>query len=350
MRGPVNAILLMVLSAYFHATARDAAGLLSVIITPNEGVPAIVTPGQTFDAVLTAQGDLALLQDETRVPLAVEWQPLPGSRHRARCTVPADTAPGAYAIAVQSGGVADTLIRAVWVVQSFPEVYAIAHLSDTHIGSDRHPRPSTDILHDMIQHVNAGPAAFVAITGDLTDGGQPEQFQQFLAILNECTKPTFVCPGNHDRQASNYEAAMGPLTYWFTFGADAFLVFDTQDYRVADELGRQDALLERYRQAMMPSRWRIGLTHRFEPDQGMRSQLILFADHRLDHLFYGHWHRENKSNAEAMPWPDVPATVTPAAINGAMRIVKIGRATEGEGIQPGPVEKVVVVTGANPEP
>ena len=350
MRGRVIPILVVVLSGCLHATARDAAGLLSVIITPNEGVPAIVTTGQTFDAVLTAQGDLALQQGETRVPLTVEWQALPGNRRRARCSVPADTAPGAYAISVQSGGVADTLVRAVWVVESFPEVYAIAHLSDTHIGSDRHPRPSTDILHDMIQHVNAGPAAFVAITGDLTEGGEPEQFQQLLAILNECTKPTFVCSGNHDRQASNYEAAMGPLTYWFTFGVDAFLVFDTQDYRVADELGHQDALLERYRQAMMPSRWRIGLTHRFELDQGMRSQLILFADHRLDHLFYGHWHHENKSNAEAMPWPDVPATVTPAAINGAVRMVKIGRAIEGEGIQPGPVEQVVAVTGGRLAP
>jgi predicted phosphodiesterase len=202
----------------------------------------------------------------------------------------------------------------------------------------------------MIQHVNGTDAAFVVITGDLTEGGDPEQFQAFLAILNECTKPTYVCSGNHDRQEANYAAAFGPLTYWFTFSEDAYLVFDTQDFRVADELGHQDALLERYREAMTPSRWRIGLTHRYELDQGMRSQLILFVDHRLDHLLYGHWHRENKSNAEAMPWPDVPATVTPAAINGVLRMVRMGRAIEGEGIQPGPAETAVAVTDAGGAP
>jgi predicted phosphodiesterase len=336
---------LLLATACAQAVARDAAGLLSVIITPNEGVPAIATPGPGFDAVLTAQGELALRQGESQIALPAEWQALPGARHRARCTVPVGTAPGPYGLAVTGPGISDAIVRAVWVVESFPETYGIAHLSDTHIGSDRHERPSTDIFRDMIAHVNATEASFVAITGDLTEGGEPQQFQQFLEILNQCTKPTFVCPGNHDRQASHYEQAMGPLTYWFSFGEDAYLVYDTQDFRVADEWGHQDALLQEYRDAMMPARWRIGLTHRYEVDQGMRSQLILFADQRLDYLFYGHWHRENTSNTEAIPWPGVRATVTPAAINGALRMIRIGRAVEDEGIQPGPVETVAATGG-----
>jgi predicted phosphodiesterase len=325
------------------AAARDDAGLLDIIITPNEGVPVIATPGQHFDAIVRVQGALELRQADRVVPLATQWLPQPGDRHMARCTIPAGTEAGAYSIVLRAGDQEDFNGRSVWVVPEFPEVYEIAHLTDTHVGSGRHPRPSEDIFREMIQHVNDSPAAFVVITGDLTDNGTPEQFQQFLEVLNTSTKPTFVCAGNHDRLARNYEAVFGPLTYWFTYGHDAYLAFDTKDFRVADELGVQDALLERYRRAMMPARWRIGLTHRYEADMGLRAQLILFVDYPLDHLLYGHWHRENVSNVQAMPWPKVKATVTPAAINGAMRMVAIGRAVAGEGIEPAPVLRAVKV-------
>ena len=335
------------------AFARDAAGLLSTIVTPNEGVPAIVTAGATFDAVLTAQGRLSLRDGSRDIALSAEWLPWPGGRHIARCTVPVETSAGAYTIAVTGEAVDDSVVRAVWVVDAFPETYGIVHLTDTHVGSDRHPRSSTDIFRDLIHYVNESDAAFAVITGDLTEGGEAAQFQQFLVVLNTCTKPTFVCAGNHDRQALHYEEALGPLTYWFTYGAgdttDGYLVFDTKDFMVAGELDGQDGLLQRYRRAIMPCRWRIGLTHRYEVDMGMRSQLTLFADNPLDYLIYGHWHHENKTNAEAMPWPGVRATVTPAAINGSVRLFRIGRAVEGAGIEAGPAMRVTT-TGEDPAP
>lgn len=327
--------------------ARDAAGLLSTIITPNEGVPVIARAGAQFEAVLTAQGELRLDGEEADVPLTATWESLPGGRHKARCTIPETAAPGAYALAYTGGQGEDRVERAVWIIESYPETYTIAHLSDTHVGSNRHPRSSTDIFRDMIQHVNGTDAAFVVITGDVTDGGEPSQFQDFLAILNTCAKPTFVCAGNHDRQALHYEQALGPLTYWFTFGEgdhqDGYLVFDTKDFCVASELDGQDALLQRYRRAIAGCRWRIGLSHRYEFDQGMRSQLTLYVDNPLDYLLYGHWHRENRTNAEAMPWPGVRATVTPAAINGAMRMFRIGPAIADSGIEPGPVMQVAAI-------
>lgn len=325
------------------AGARDSAGLLSTIITPNEGVPAVLLAGTTFDAVVTAQGDLSLRREAETVALEVEWLPLPGDRDLARCLVPENAAAGAYELVISGDGVADNLVRAVWVVESFPETYAIAHITDTHIGSTRHARASEDIFLDLVEHVNASDAAFVAITGDVTENGDAEQFQSFLEVLNRCTKPTFVCAGNHDRQALHYEHAFGPLDYWFTYGEDGYLVFDTKDFMVSAGLDGQDSLLQRFRRAIMPCRWRIGLTHRYEFDMGMRSQLTLFVDNPLDYLIYGHWHRANATNAEAMPWPGVRATVTPAAINGAMRMFRIGPAVEGAGIEAGPVMEIAGV-------
>lgn len=343
----VTQIASMVAAVCVAASARDAAGLLDTIIMPNEGAPAIVQAGMPFDAILTSKCRVSLRAGTAEIPLAAAWSTLPGERYTARCTVPDSTAPGVYAIAVAGEGADDSAVRAVWIVDEFPETYTIAHLTDTHIGSDRHSRASTDIFRELIQHVNSSDAAFAVITGDLTEGGEAAQFQQFLEVLNTCTKPTYVCSGNHDRQGLHYEEAFGPPTYWFTFGAgdheDGYLVFDTKDFVVAGELDGQDALLQRYRRAIMPCRWRIGLTHRYELDMGMRSQLTLFVDDPLDYLIYGHWHRENSSNEEAMPWPDIRATVTPAAINGSMRMFTIGPAVEGAGIVPGPVLNVVDV-------
>jgi hypothetical protein len=64
------------------------------------------------------------------------------------------------------------------------------------------------------------------------------------------------------------------------------------------------------------ARWIVGFSHRYEIGQGIRSQLILFVDNPLDHLIFGHWHRDSE---DVVPWGTTPYTSTPAAINGTMR-------------------------------
>jgi hypothetical protein len=118
----------------------------------------------------------------------------------------------------------------------------------------------------------------------------------------------------------------------FWFGKDGFLSYDTKDYSSASELGPQDGLLEVYRRAIKPARWSVGLTHRYEPMQGIRSQLVLFVDDPLDFLLFGHWHRENTAEQRAVPWGTTPITVVPAAINGRYRLIDV---TE-RGLRPRP--------------
>jgi len=68
----------------------------------------------------------------------------------------------------------------------------------------------------------------------------------------------------------------------------------------------------------------------------MRSQLSLFVDAPLDLLLFGHWHRENLPEEKNVFWGTTPIVVTPAAVNGAFRIVSVG----AQRIQPLPVEQM----------
>jgi 3',5'-cyclic-AMP phosphodiesterase len=80
----------------------------------------------------------------------------------------------------------------------------ICHLSDLHIrapgqlaygrvDSERH-------LRECLAHVLAQPVLpdAVVITGDLTDRGQPEEYENLLGMLKLLPMPVYVIPGNHD--------------------------------------------------------------------------------------------------------------------------------------------------------
>ncbi len=334
-----------VLCLYFAATtllslpcaARDASGALDLVITPNNGNPAMAAPGGAFDAVLREKGELRISRDGKSLPLTAEWTALPGGRVRAHCNLPADVGTGAWALECTANGKTDTTVRAVFVFAEFPEYYIITHLSDVHIGNESVSGSSEETFHKTLSAVNDSDAAFAVITGDLTHNGIPDQFRKFLAVLDTCAVPTFVTTGNHDRDGQNYENFFGPVTYRFTFGRDGYLAFDTKDFVIADGLDPQDGLLCEYRRELKPCRWVIGLTHRYDPMMGMRAQLALFVDDPLDLLLFGHIHRElNPEKGEIMPWGTTPMVAVPAAINGRFRLIDV----TAQGPKPRPVSEV----------
>ncbi|GMV91223.1 MAG: hypothetical protein AMXMBFR82_10010 [Candidatus Hydrogenedentota bacterium] len=341
-RYEVLRVLLLVLLTTFCSVshARDANGLLDIIITPNDGMPALLLPGETFEVVATRQAELSLSSESGTISLEAEWTGLPGERSKAICRVPEEVAPGGYALQAAAEGATDTNLRSVFLFDAFPDRYTVAHVTDTHVGSGRHERTSEAIFQDVVNAVNESGAAFALVTGDLTENGEAAQFKSFIEILNTCTLPTFVCSGNHDRKELNYEQAFGPDTYMFWFGKDGYLGFDTKDFYVADDLRGQPADLQVYRRALKPARWAIGFSHRYEADMGMRAQLALFVDDPLDWFIFGHWHRENTEAEQTVPWAGAtrptPITVTPAAINGVIRLFEIGPG----GITPGLVQTV----------
>ncbi len=325
-------VLLMAAAAY----GRNADGTLDLIVTPNNGVPVIVAPGDAIEATLAEHAALRLVgADGAAVNLEPEWKDLPGGMQRAACTVPSSLGPGTYALEAAAGGRTDTNVRSVYVAAMLND-YPVVHITDVHIGkANRDPAPE-EVFRRLIEHVNSIKAAFVLITGDITEGGAPGQFRQFLEVLDTCVLPTFVCAGNHDRNILTYEQTFGPLVYSFTYGPDGYLVFDTKDFLVADELDAHSGELQRLRRAIKPARWSIGATHRYDADMSMRSQLVLFVDEPLDYLIFGHWHRENEQRG--VPWGTTPIVATPAAVDGAWRLILVTQT----GIHPQEVQQLAV--------
>ena len=313
---------MLVLAAAAHA--RNAGGVLELVITPNNGAPVIIGPGETFEATLAQRACLRLIRaDGTGLDLDPEWTELPGGILRATCKTSPGLDLGPYALEASADGRADTNVRSVYVSEILVD-YAIVHITDMHIGkANRDPAPDI-VFQRLIQHINGVKPAFVLISGDLTENGEPEQFRRFFEVLDTCVLPTFVCPGNHDRQGVNYENTFGPLVYSIQYGVDGYLVFDTKDFVIADDLDAQVGELQRLRRAMKPSRWSIGMTHRYDPSMSMRSQLVLFVDDPLDYLIFGHWHSEN--DYKTVPWGTTPVVVTPAAVDGAWRLILVTQA------------------------
>ena len=337
----MNRILLAAAAFLVYAApalARNEDGTLGLLQTPNNGLPVIVATRDAFPVVSREKAELSLKSESNEHLLMVEWNPQSDGTFAGTCTVPEDAAAGAYALHAVAANGEDTNLRAVYIVESFPAEYVVAHVTDTHIGKPR-PRGSEAIIADVFANVNQSEAAFALVTGDVTENGSVEQFQGFLRVLDTCERPTFVVPGNHDRQALNYEAFFGPPAYFFRYGPDGYLGFDTKDFNVADDLVAQPGALEIYRRELASSRWAIGFSHRYEPDMGMRGQLVLFVDNPLDYLIFGHWHRANTKAQRAVPWGDTRITVTPAAINGEMRYFDINAA----GIHPRDPESVAAI-------
>lgn len=86
--------------------------------------------------------------------------------------------------------------------------FLLAQLSDLHIMA--HGRlaygvvDTASMLRACVSHLLAlkrQPDA-VAITGDLTDGGQPEDYAVLRELLAPLEMPVYVIPGNHDKRAA----------------------------------------------------------------------------------------------------------------------------------------------------
>lgn len=111
----------------------------------------------------------------------------------------------------------------------------IAHISDFHVFADERETHLVRLdAADAARKVVADLAAFrpkidaVMFTGDLVDGGSPEDYELITSILAPIDAPIFAVPGNHDRRAGmraafadtlpfeagkylNYETHCGPL-------------------------------------------------------------------------------------------------------------------------------------------
>lgn len=94
----------------------------------------------------------------------------------------------------------------------------IAHISDTHItGEGAFKSYAFDLI---VEEINRGNFDFVIHTGDITDQGLREEYEQAAYQLKKIKKPLVVLPGNHDVRNVGYklfEDFIGPLNGVYEF-------------------------------------------------------------------------------------------------------------------------------------
>lgn len=91
----------------------------------------------------------------------------------------------------------------------------IVQLSDTHIPAWGQKTcgvaAMTDNLSRCVQHINQFTPRpdLVLVTGDITQSGRIEEFNQAASLLNKLNTPYFVIPGNHDTRQNLVAAFSG---------------------------------------------------------------------------------------------------------------------------------------------
>ena len=106
------------------------------------------------------------------------------------------------------------------------------HLSDLHFHGD--PNENVQVTN-MLTHIRVNyPAHYLIITGDITDDGDEQQYEQVYQALKpfcENQRRVFICPGNHDfgakgnlyslERAEKFDAMLSkPLKQGGTFAGD----------------------------------------------------------------------------------------------------------------------------------
>ena len=74
----------------------------------------------------------------------------------------------------------------------------ILHISDLHFG---HHDPA--LAEGFAEDINAQKPDLVVASGDFTQIGTKEEFEQAREFLDKLTAPVFAVPGNHDVPAVN---------------------------------------------------------------------------------------------------------------------------------------------------
>lgn len=327
----VGAIFLMMLLACGLACARDADGRLGFIRYPISTRPEFVQPGGWLllevaaPAYDNSAGDFHASLEKGGASISLDPARMAATgtiaTYSLEVTIPQNTTPGSYALSVSKGAAADSSRRAVIVEAEFPGEYSIMHITDTHVGrlaADGAP-VGEQVYTKMKDEANRLRPDLVIITGDDSDTSDPVEFRKFIEITEQIEAPTFVVPGNHDRENAGPEPFLGTGRYDFYFGRHFYLGFDTQyDFPYPDPSGQMDWIASEVR-ANKSAPFKALFSHR--PDSDMRVVFTKVAmPMKVNLLLFGHTHADSVQKFGSLP---SLAVTTPAALDGYYRVIKV---------------------------
>ena len=106
--------------------------------------------------------------------------------------------------------------------------FSFVQITDLHITVNDHAFLEQDLA--QIHREVGDTAHFIVASGDLTDGGQREEYNTYLEAIAKSELPVYHAVGNHDDRAdkwgTNFMDALGPMYYSFDYGPLHFVVYD----------------------------------------------------------------------------------------------------------------------------
>lgn len=215
---------------------------------------------------------------------------------RVPIALPEDVPEGFYGLKIQCSAGSDTNVRAVRVVEAWPEEYTIVQITDTHIG--REGPQAVENLTGIGDAVNQLNPAFVLVTGDLTDDNYPGDHETYITLLDRFSVPTFSVGGNHDNGGRVYNGHADQLLYYdrpyysFDFGNHHYIGIDNAS-RLFDS--EQVAWIKEDLGGAMAKEARFLFGHALymqseEDDHWFHN--VLFDEYDVALNLHGHWHRD----------------------------------------------------------
>lgn len=316
--------------------ALIAADATPIVAAPSAGRPAIVTPGGAFEVFAAHDAELGLNREGRTSPVNVNWTDRLGAYRVGECTVPPDTPSGRYDLTARVGDELFTVVRAVYVVEEFPDTYAAAHVVQPAFdGSPEHARE----LDAAVARANEFGAAlaFLSFESAVNEPGA----KRLQSILETAPIPIFV--------VNTVEGLTAPGPTRVSFGQDDFLFFDSAQFQPGRNV---DGRLYQLTRTIRPGRWNIGVTTDFDVGMDVRAQLVLFVDNPLHALICNapiptETTKEQSESekdippAIAVPWGRTESIPTPPATGATFRLIRIG---------PTAVDPGAVVTPDTPLP
>ena len=120
--------------------------------------------------------------------------------------------------------------------------FNLAHLSDTHLGTEEERVPTQDLLSTDLQELEDSETPdLIVCTGDLTEEGTPSELDLLRETLARTTAPFVPVWGGHDSASeyvingpgstctSNFEAVLGPVCFSFDRGGRHFVAYAAED-------------------------------------------------------------------------------------------------------------------------
>ena len=106
--------------------------------------------------------------------------------------------------------------------------FSFVQITDLHITVNDRAFLEQDLA--QIHQEDGDKAHFIVASGDLTDGGQREEYNTYLGAIAKSKLRVYHAIGNHDDRAdkwgTNFMDVLGPTYYSFDYGPLHFIVYD----------------------------------------------------------------------------------------------------------------------------